>query len=77
MVKKVNIEEAILKQYSDKELIHYIVGEMHRAYEFGSREEANDLSVLTYRMARVGSCIDLLEAVDKRMNGSKDANIML
>lgn len=77
MVKKVNIEEAILKQYSDKELIHYIVGEMNRAYEFGSKEEASDLSVLTYRMARVGSCIDLLEAVDKRMNGSKDANIML
>jgi len=77
MVKKVNVEEALLKQYSDKELIHYIVGEMNRAYEFGSKEEANDLSMLTYRMARVGSCIDLLEAVDKRMNGGKDTNIVL
>ena len=77
MVKKVNVEETLLKQYSDKELIHYIVGEMHRAYEFGSREEATDLSVLTCRMTRVGSCIDLLEAVDRRMNGGKDTNIVL
>lgn len=77
MVKKVNVEEALLKQYSDKELIHYIVGEMNRAYDFGSKEEATDLSTLTYRMARVGSCIDLLEAVDKRMNGGKDTNIVL
>lgn len=77
MVKKVDVEETLLKQYSDKELIHYIVSEMNQAYEFGSREEAADLSTLTYRMARIGSCIDLLKAVDKRMNGSNDANIML
>lgn len=77
MVKKVNVEEALLKQYSDKELIHYIVSEMNRAYEFGSKEDATDLSMLTYRMARVGSCIDLLSAVDKRMNGGKDTNIVL
>ena len=77
MVKKVNVEEALLQQYSDKELIHYIVGEMNRAYDFGSKEEATDLSTLTYRMASVGSCIDLLEAVDKRMNGGKDTNIVL
>lgn len=77
MVKKVDVEGALLKQYSDKELIHYIVGEMNRAYEFSDKEQANDLSALTYRMAMVGACIDLLEAVDRRMNGGKDTTIVL
>lgn len=71
MVKKVDINETLLKSYNDKELINYIVGEMRSAYEFKSKDEVTDLSILTYRMARVGSCIDLLEAVNKRMN--KDA----
>lgn len=75
---KVNIEEALLKQYKDKELISFVTNGMKGALlkEYGAPLSAE--TVLANRLKDLEFYINILAAVDSRMNkDSKEINIVL
>lgn len=73
MVKKVDVNETLLKVYNDKELVNYIATELKRI-----QREA-DVDDSSWTVAAYGSLMrelqvlgDLTDALNKRMN--KDSN---
>lgn len=73
MVKKVDVNETLLKVYNDKELVNYITTELKRI-----QREAN-VDDPSWTMAAYGSLMrelqalgDVADALNKRMN--KDSN---
>ena len=78
MVKKVNVCETLLKEYKDKELVHYIATELRSIlnYDTANTELAlMDLGAITENIRVLSSVAD---ALDKRMNkDTDDPKIML
>lgn len=69
---KVDPIETLLKQYKDKDLIHYVRGQidliMARPFNENLSAEAN-LAVVEQALAEP---VKILRAVDARMNGGSD-----
>lgn len=75
---KVSVENTLLKQYTDKELVHYIRGKIDDALNSTVAEEVSPEAALTMRLTKIGALMPLLRAVDDRMNGStKNVNIVV
>lgn len=72
MAKKVDINETLLKEYKDKDLIHYVAEGIRAAISDKCAEEISDEAKLSMRLARVGEYYKILSAVDKRMNKASD-----
>ena len=72
MAKKVDINETLLKEYKDKDLIHYVAEGIRAAISDKCAEEISDEAKLSMRLARVGEYYKILSAVDKRMNKESD-----
>lgn len=73
MVKKVDVNETLLKAYNDKELVNYIATELKRIQREANVEGADWVAV-SYGslMSELQVLGDLTDALDKRMN--KDSN---
>lgn len=75
---KVNIEDALLNKYSDKELVRYITGELEFCLSGPVADDISAEAVMAMRLVKVRALMPLLKAVDKRMNGgSKDPTIVV
>lgn len=75
---KVDVENTLLKKYTDKELVHYIREELSRALDLKIVEEVSPEAKLVMRLTKIGSLMPLLKAVDDRMNGSsKNMNVVV
>lgn len=75
---RVDVEDTLLKKYSDKELVRYIREELDKVLHAPSPEGYSLEADCIERLAKLEPAYNLLKAVDKRMNGSsKNTNIVL
>lgn len=75
---RVNVEDTLLKKYSDKELIRYIKDELDKALHAPSPDGCSLEANCVERLTKLEPVCSLLKAVDKRMNGgSSDPNIVV
>ena len=73
MVKKVDVCEVLLKEYNDKELVHYIATELRNIMNYYD-VTSNDLTLINLgaMTENVISLYRLVDALDKRMNKDTD-----
>lgn len=75
---KVDVNETLLKKYSDKELIKYITSELKNVLSSQIVEDISDEAKMAIRLMKIGELYRLLALVDNRMNGSnKDVRVMV
>lgn len=72
MVKKVDINETLLKEYEDKDLIHYVATELRN--NLSSASLTTEWALVDYGsiIERIRVLSGLVNAVDKRMNKESD-----
>lgn len=78
MVKNVDVCEVLLKEYKDKELVHYIATRLR--YMLNYDAESNDLTLMNLgaMVENIMFLYRLADALDKRMNkDTSDPKIML
>lgn len=79
MVKEVNISEALLKEYEDKEIVHYIAKTL-KQMSLSYNEADADWALSNYgaMMTGISHISTIASALDKRMNkDTQDPTIML
>ena len=73
MVKKVDVNETLLKVYNDKELVNYIATELKRIQREANVEDSSwAMSAYGWLMGELQVLGDLTDVLNKRMN--KDSN---
>lgn len=79
MVKEVNVSEAILKEYKEKEIVHYLaktLKQMDTSYRTAEAEWA--LTNYGAMMTDIAHLSAIATALDRKMNkDTQDPNIML
>lgn len=77
MVKKVDIPELLLNNYSNGEIVHYLAAQLRNINN-------TELSVKEWNEFNFGAVMTDIQhlyiiaaALDKKMNGSEDTNIVL
>ena len=65
---KVDIDEALLKKYSDKELVHYVATTLRNVLEGTVSGGLSSEAALAVKLTKIGELSDVLVAVDRRMN---------
>lgn len=77
-MKQVEISKTLLKEYTDKELIHYISENLKRIAVTATTEKPEwkevNYGAITVDIQHLSA---ILSAVDERMNGKKDVNVVL
>lgn len=75
---KVDIDEALLKKYSDKELIHYVATTLRNVLEGIVSGDLSTEAAFAVKLTKIGALSDTLIAVDRRMNkDSKETRFMV
>lgn len=75
---KVDPIETLLKQYKDKDLIHYIRGQIDLIMNHPFNENLSAEANLALKEQALAEPFKILRAVDARMNGgSDDPKVML
>lgn len=69
---KVEPIETLLKEYKDKDLIHYVRITIERIMERPDCEGLSAEANLAMQYEALNEPLEILRAVDKRMNGSSD-----
>lgn len=79
MTKQVDVTEALLKEYKDKELVHFLAQKMRIILSATPAEGESYEASLAQRIEAIGDTVlPILFAVDKRMNGdSNEPNIVV
>lgn len=69
---KVEPTETLLKQYKDKDLIHYVRTKIERIMERPDCESLSAEANLAMQYEALNEPLEILRAVDARMNGGSD-----
>lgn len=69
---KVDPIETLLKQYKDKDLIHYVQTKIERIMERPDCESLSAEANLAMQYEALNEPLEILRAVDKRMNKTSD-----
>lgn len=64
--------ETLLKQYKDKDLIHYVRGQIDRIMTYPFDENLSAEANLAMREQALAEPVKILRAVDARMNKTSD-----